>query len=240
MTTLFISDLHLDPSRPEIIATFRRFIAEEAVNADALYILGDLFEAWIGDDADDETGKQFMDAMRPLREARKPCFYMHGNRDFLLGERFARESGMTLLPDPSVINLYGTPTLLMHGDTLCTDDEAYQAFRKQVRSAEWQRQFLAQSIAEREAFARQAREESRRHTRDNANAAIMDVNEDAVADAMRAAGVKRLIHGHTHRTARHPLMLDGKACERIVLNDWYEAGGVLRVSPNRIELCGLA
>ena len=229
MTTLFISDLHLDPSRPEIIATFRRFIAEEAVNADALYILGDLFEAWIGDDADDETGKQFVAAMRPLREARKPCFYMHGNRDFLLGERFARESGMTLLPDLSVINLYGTPTLLMHGDSLCTDDAAYQAFRQQSRAPAWQRAFLARSIAEREAFARQAREESRRYTRDNANAAIMDVNEGAVADAMRAAGVKRLIHGHTHRPATHSFDLNNAPATRIVLGDWYEQESVMRI-----------
>jgi len=229
MTTLFISDLHLDPSRPEIIATFRRFIAEEAVNADALYILGDLFEAWIGDDADDETGKQFVAAMRPLREARKPCFYMHGNRDFLLGERFAREAGMTLLPDPSIINLYGTPTLLMHGDSLCTDDAAYQAFRQQSRAPAWQRAFLARSIAEREAFARQAREESRRYTRDNANAAIMDVNEGAVADAMRAAGVKRLIHGHTHRPATHSFDLNNTPATRIVLGDWYEQESVMRI-----------
>ena len=229
MTTLFISDLHLDPSRPEIIAIFRRFIADEAVNADALYILGDLFEAWIGDDADDETGKQFVAAMRPLREARKPCFYMHGNRDFLLGERFAREAGMTLLPDPSIINLYGTPTLLMHGDSLCTDDAAYQAFRQQSRAPAWQRAFLARSIAEREAFARQAREESRRYTRDNANAAIMDVNEGAVADAMRAAGVKRLIHGHTHRPATHSFDLNNTPATRIVLGDWYEQESVMRI-----------
>jgi len=239
MTTLFISDLHLDPSRPEIIATFRRFIAEEAVNADALYILGDLFEAWIGDDADDETGKQFVAAMRPLREARKPCFYMHGNRDFLLGERFAREAGMTLLPDPSIINLYGTPTLLMHGDTLCTDDHAYQAFRTQVRSPQWQRQFLSQGIDQRQAFAAQARSESQRHTRDSSNTAIMDVNQQAVEAAMKSAKVRRLIHGHTHRPARHRVNIDNQTCERIVLNDWYESGGVLRDGPDRIELSDL-
>lgn len=229
MTTLFISDLHLDPSRPEIIATFRRFIAEEAVNADTLYILGDLFEAWIGDDADDETGKQFMDAMRPLREARKPCFYMHGNRDFLLGERFARESGMTLLPDPSVINLYGTPTLLMHGDTLCTDDVAYQAFRRQIRSAEWQRQFLSQGIEKRQAFATQARNESQRHTRDSSNAAIMDVNQQAVEAAMKSAKVQRLIHGHTHRPATHSFDLNNAPATRIVLGDWYAQESVKRI-----------
>ena len=229
MTTLFISDLHLDPSRPEIIATFRRFIAEEAVNADALYILGDLFEAWIGDDADDETGKQFVAAMRPLREARKPCFYMHGNRDFLLGVRFARESGMTLLPDLSVINLYGTPTLLMHGDTLCTDDEAYQAFRTQVRAAEWQRQFLSQGIEKRQAFATQARNQSQRHTRDSSNAAIMDVNQQAVETAMKSAKVRRLIHGHTHRPATHSFDLNNAPATRIVLGDWYEQESIKRI-----------
>ncbi len=231
MTTLFISDLHLDQTRPNIIEIFRRFIAEEAVNADALYILGDLFEAWIGDDAEDITGKQFIDAMRPMREARKPCFYMHGNRDFLLGERFAKESGMTLLPDPSVINLYGTPTLLMHGDTLCTDDDAYQAFRKQVRSPEWQRQFLAQSIETRQAFASQARQESQLHTKDSSNAAIMDVNQEAVEATMKSTNVHRLIHGHTHRQATHQLALENHTMERIVLGDWYEQESVHRMRP---------
>jgi UDP-2,3-diacylglucosamine hydrolase len=220
-TTLFISDLHLDPSRPEIITLFERFIAEEAVNADALYILGDLFEAWIGDDAEDETGQRFIDAMRPLREARRPCFYMHGNRDFLLGERFAKEAGMTLLPDPSVINLYGAPTLLMHGDTLCTDDLAYQKFRKLSRSPQWQRQFLSQSVEQRRAFANQARQESQRHTGDRTNAAIMDVNQGAVEAAMRSTGVLRLIHGHTHRPATHRLNVQGQLAERMVLWDWY-------------------
>ncbi|MBL0164281.1 MAG: UDP-2,3-diacylglucosamine diphosphatase [Xanthomonadales bacterium] len=221
MTTLFISDLHLDLVRPEIIELFSKFVREEAVQADALYILGDLFEAWIGDDAEDETGERFVEAMRPMREARKPCFYMHGNRDFLIGERFAKKAGMTLLPDPSVINLYGTPTLLMHGDTLCTDDVAYQAFRKQVRSPEWQRQFLAQSIETRQAFASQARQESQRHTGDSTNAAIMDVNQDAVEAAMSSANVRNLIHGHTHRPALHPFNLDNQPAERIVLSDWY-------------------
>lgn len=220
MTTLFISDLHLDQSRPEIIDIFRRFIAEEAVQADALYILGDLFEVWIGDDADDATGNQFVDAMRPMREAKRPCFYMHGNRDFLLGERFAKEAGMTLLPDPSVINLYGTPTLLMHGDSLCTDDAAYQEFRKLTRSPEWQREFLGQSVEKRQAFANQAREESQRHTADETNAAIMDVNQGAVEVAMKSADVCRLIHGHTHRPAIHDLELDGSLAQRIVLSDW--------------------
>lgn len=222
MTTLFISDLHLDLVRPEIIELFSKFVREEAVQADALYILGDLFEAWIGDDAEDETGERFVEAMRPMREARKPCFYMHGNRDFLIGERFAKKAGMTLLPDPSVINLYGTPTLLMHGDTLCTDDVAYQAFRKQVRSPEWQRQFLAQSIETRQAFASQARQESQRHTGDSTNAAIMDVNQAAVEAAMSSVNVRNLIHGHTHRPGNHQWLQNQVPIKRTVLADWYE------------------
>jgi UDP-2,3-diacylglucosamine hydrolase len=224
MKTLFISDLHLDLSRPAIIGQFEAFIRDEAVQADALYILGDLFEAWIGDDADDEVGKRFAAAMRPMREAHKPCFFMHGNRDFLLGERFAREAGMTLLPDPSVIDLYGTPTLLMHGDSLCIDDAPYQAFRRQSRSPEWQRQFLAQDTQSRQAFASQARQESQRYTGSKANAAIMDVNQAAVIDAMRSAKATRLIHGHTHRPATHSLEIDGQPAERVVLGDWYEQG----------------
>lgn len=229
MTTLFISDLHLDQTRPNIIEIFRHFIAEEAVNADALYILGDLFEAWIGDDAEDETGRQFIEAMCPMREARKPCFYMHGNRDFLLGERFAKESGMALLPDPSVIDLYGTPTLLMHGDSLCVDDVAYQAFRKLSRSPEWQRHFLSQSIRERLAFAAQARQESKRHTESEENSAIMDVNQEAVFASMRAADVPRMIHGHTHRPAVHSFTQNTQLVSRIVLDDWYQQASCHRV-----------
>jgi UDP-2,3-diacylglucosamine hydrolase len=234
MTTLFISDLHLDLARPVILAQFESFIREEAVHADALYILGDLFEAWIGDDADDPVGKRFVAAMKPLREARRPCLSMHGNRDFLLGERFAREAGMTLLPDPSVIDLYGTPTLLMHGDSLCIDDAPYQAFRKQSRSPEWQRNFLEKDVGEREAFAHQARAESQRYTGSKANAAIMDVNQTAVDNAMRSAGVVRLIHGHTHRPATHRFTLDNRPAERIVLRDWYRRGSVLQVSRDQL------
>ena len=234
MTTLFISDLHLELARPAMIELFAGFIREQAVNADALYILGDLFEAWIGDDADDAVGLRFIDAMQPLREVHRPCFYLHGNRDFLLGERFARRAGMTLLPDPSLIKLYGTPTLLMHGDTLCTDDAAYQAFRAQVHSPAWQRQFLAQSVEQRQSFARQARRESQRHTGDFANASIMDVDQGAVVSAMRSASVARLIHGHTHRPACHCFDLDGAPVERIVLGDWYQTGMVLRISAEAV------
>ena len=229
MTTLFISDLHLDLSRPAMIKQFEEFVRNEAAEADALYILGDLFEAWIGDDAESEIGQRFADAMQPMRDANRPAFFMHGNRDFLLGEDFARKSGLTLLPDPSVIDLYGTPTLLMHGDSLCTDDAQYQAFRTLSRSPEWQPQFLSRSVEEREAFANQARQESQRHTGSESNAAIMDVNQDSVIESMRKTKISRLIHGHTHRPATHELQLDGEPAERIVLGDWYAQCSVYRI-----------
>ena len=239
MTTLFISDLHLDLARPGIVEILDRFIANEAIYADALYILGDLFEAWIGDDPEDEIGQRFIAAMKPMREARRPCFYMHGNRDFLLGERFAKAAGMTLLPDPSVVDLYGVPTLLMHGDSLCIDDAPYQAFRKLSRSPDWQRQFMARTRAERQAFAEQARKESQRYTTAGENTGLMDVNQQAVAAAMHAAGVKRMIHGHTHRPAVHTFELDGQTAERIVLGDWYDAGSMLKVESGSLRLSAL-
>ncbi len=235
MPTLFISDLHLDQTRPHITALLSTLLAHEAEHLDALYILGDLFEAWIGDDSADAVGEQFVAALAPLREARRPCFFMHGNRDFLLGEDFARRAGMTLLPDPCVIDLHGTPTLLMHGDSLCTDDAPYQAFRSQSRSAAWQRGFLSRSIGERQAFAAEARAESQRYTR-SVTDAITDVNADAVSSALRDHKVLRLIHGHTHRPAVHDLQLGGQPAQRIVLGDWYKQGSVLRVDADRCEL----
>lgn len=232
MTTLFISDLHLDLARPAIIRQFEDFIRDEAVNADALYILGDLFEAWIGDDAVSEIGHRFINAMQPMRDAHRPTFFMHGNRDFLLGEYYARRAGLTLLPDPSVIDLYGTPTLLMHGDSLCIDDAQYQAFRTLSRSPDWQRQFLGRSVEERETFANQARQESKRHTGSEANAGIMDVNQDSVVESMRAAGVHHMIHGHTHRPYSHVFELDGKSASRVVLGDWYEQHSAVLIQPH--------
>jgi UDP-2,3-diacylglucosamine hydrolase len=229
MTTLFISDLHLDLVRPAILEQFAQFIAEEAVHADALYILGDLFEAWIGDDSNDEVGECFVAALQPMRDAHKPVFFMHGNRDFLLGDAFARRAGLTLLPDPSVISLYGTPTLLMHGDSLCIDDTPFQAFRKQSRSPAWQRAFLARPVEQRLAFAQQARLASKRYTTAENTQSLMDVNQAAVIDIMEKHRVTRLIHGHTHRPAIHTFDLQKKIAERIVLGDWYEQGSVLRV-----------
>jgi UDP-2,3-diacylglucosamine hydrolase len=234
MTTLFISDLHLDASRPHITRLFLDFLENEASKADALYILGDLFEAWIGDDASDAVGDAVADGLARLHECGVPCFYIHGNRDFLLGDVYARRARMTLLSDPSVLNIGGEDALLMHGDTLCIDDKPYQTFRKQTHDPTWQRAFLSRPLAERREFAEHARAESRRYTT-SVTDAITDVNAEAVSNALRQHAVRRLIHGHTHRPARHVEMLDGNAVDRIVLGDWYEQGSVLRITLDRVE-----
>lgn len=228
MTTLFISDLHLDACRPHITRLFADFVRDEASRAAALYILGDLFEAWIGDDAADSTADEVAAALAGLHAHGVPCFYLHGNRDFLLGDAFARRARMTLLPDPCVLDVEGRRVLLMHGDTLCTDDAPYQAFRRQSHEPAWQRAFLARPVAERQAFAAQARAESARYTRSVADA-ITDVNDDAVRAAFADHRVALMIHGHTHRPATHRLDLDGTPAERIVLGDWYEQASVLRL-----------
>jgi UDP-2,3-diacylglucosamine hydrolase len=226
MSTLFISDLHLDRARPHIVELFTRFVAGDARQAEALYILGDLFESWIGDDDDSPLAQQVAESLSTLKDSGVPIFFMHGNRDFLLGEAYAQRAGMTLLTDPAVVEFDGERTLLMHGDTLCTDDTAYQEFRAVVRNPDWQKQFCARSLSERRAFAAQARAESVKHTA-GAKPEIMDVNQGAVAAAMRKHCVRTLIHGHTHRPATHRFDLDGQAVERIVLGDWYEQGSVL-------------
>jgi UDP-2,3-diacylglucosamine hydrolase len=228
MSTLFISDLHLDEARPQIVELFMAFLAKDARKADALYILGDLFESWIGDDDDSALGKRVASATLALRDSGVPVYFMHGNRDFLLGPDYAARAGMILLPDPAIIELGGERILLMHGDTLCTDDVDYQKFRALVRDRQWQAQFVAKSLAERRAFAAQARGESSKQTAMKP-AEIMDVNPAAVEAAMRKHGVRRLIHGHTHRPATHRLSLDGNVAERVVLGDWYEQSSVLRV-----------
>jgi UDP-2,3-diacylglucosamine hydrolase len=239
MTTLFIADLHLDPARPQITELFERYLASDEVRqADALYILGDLVEAWIGDDDDAELPARIARATRGVRDAGVPVYFMVGNRDFLLGQDFANRAGFELLDDGTVHTLHGQPTLLMHGDVLCTDDVAYQAVRKQVRTPQWQAQILSMPLDARRAFAAKAREDSRAHTGSTMET-IMDVNADAVADTMRQAGVTRLIHGHTHRPAVHRFELDGRAAERIVLGDWYEHGSVLKVDEDGVTLHGL-
>jgi UDP-2,3-diacylglucosamine hydrolase len=228
VATLFVSDLHLDDARPQIVGQFERFCAGEARDTDALYLLGDLFEAYIGDDDDAVLNACIADALHGVADAGVPVHYIAGNRDFLLGEDYARRCGMDILADGTVIDLYGTPTLILHGDVLCTDDAEYLAFRKQVRDPAWQAAFLARPLAERRAFAAQARDASRAHTAQT-DMAIMDVNQAAVEVALREAGVTRMIHGHTHRPAIHDFMLDGTPAQRIVLGDWYEQGSALRV-----------
>lgn len=240
MHTLFVSDLHLDPARPHITDLFEKWMGSDEVRtADALYILGDLVEAWIGDDDDAELPARIATATAAVAAAGVPVHFIVGNRDFLLGETFARKAGLNLLEDGVVHDVQGRPTLLMHGDVLCTDDIAYQTVRRQVRTPEWKAQVLAMPLEARRAFAAQARADSKAHTGSTMET-IMDVNADAVAQAMRDAGVTRLIHGHTHRPAIHRFTLDGQPAERIVLGDWYDQGSVLRVTPAAVELRGLA
>lgn len=233
---LFISDLHLDPSRPAITELFLRFLHEQRDQAEALYILGDLFEAWIGDDAvgPDEPVIAALQAF----SAQVPTYFMHGNRDFLIGERFAELTGIALLADPTVIDLHGVPTLLMHGDSLCTDDVQYQQFRQMVRNPEWQAFFLAKTIPERLEMARMARSESGARNQ-QLDDYLMDVNQQTVEAEMQRHGITRLIHGHTHRPAIHHFELDGRTHTRVVLGDWYDQGSVLRVTADGMELEGL-
>lgn len=231
MSTLFISDLHLDESRPDISRAFFDFLATTAVNADALYILGDFFEAWIGDDAITPLSQQVCQALKALVEQGTPCFIMHGNRDFLIGEAFCQQSGCTLLPDPSVITLYGQATLLMHGDSLCTRDTDYIAFRQQARDPAFQQAFLSQGIPERIAFAKQLREQSK-ESNSNKSEDIMDVTPEEVTQIMASCNVQRLIHGHTHRPDVHALQINEKPAERIVLGDWEAYSWILTVNPD--------
>lgn len=239
MTTLFVSDLHLDASRPGITRLFLDFLAGEARQAQALFVLGDLFEAWVGDDEPGEPGASVCAALKALADSGVPVFLMRGNRDFLFGPGIAARCGATLLPDPCVVDLHGQPTLLMHGDLLCTDDTAYQAFRRQVRDPAWQAQFLAQPLEARHAFAAKARAASREHQQ-GVSETITDVTPAAVAAVMARHGVDRLVHGHTHRPAVHSLLVDDRPATRIVLGDWYDQGSVLRVDADGLRLDALA
>ena len=226
MSTLFISDLHLDPQRPAVTRLFLDFLEQRAVNAEALYILGDLFEVWVGDDDKTELNQQVTGALQALSQRGIPVYLLHGNRDFLLAKGFASASGTRLLPETMVIDLYGTPTLIMHGDVLCTDDINYQRFRAWVRSPFWQNVLLRLPLALRRRLARKIRNYSQKVVREKADF-ITDVNPKAVANAMRSYQVRRLIHGHTHRPDIHKWLLDGESVQRIVLGDWYQQGSVL-------------
>lgn len=226
--TLFISDLHLAPVTPAANEALLNFLKHTAPSADAVYVLGDLFEYWIGDDGlEHPFARRIAAAFRKLSDGGVPLYFMHGNRDFLIGERFARESGMNILEDPTVVSLYGRPTLLMHGDTLCSDDIEYQKYRAMVRNVAWQQAFLARPLAERVHMAQDARGRSEQ-AKQVKDMAIMDVAPATVEEVLRRHAYPRLIHGHTHRPARHEHVVDGRLCERWVLADWYEQGSYLR------------
>jgi len=222
--TFFVADLHLTDERPVASGRFFRFLDEEAAGADALYILGDLFEAWIGDDHGERVARDTAQRLKALADAGTPVYFMHGNRDFMLAGRYAALAGMMLLTDPTRIDLYGVPTLLMHGDTLCSDDMAYQAFRRRVRHPLTLALLRQLPLAWRRRLARQARAGSE-SAKAGKPAAIMDVNADAVLRVLREHRICRLIHGHTHRPAQHVHAVDGHDCERWVVPDWYARWG---------------
>ena len=227
MPTLFISDLHLDAERPEIGEQFLAFAAGEARDADALYILGDLFESWVGDDDPNPHYAAMKAAIRGVSDAGVPVYFMHGNRDFMIGDGFAAETGVRILEDPTVVDLYGESVLLSHGDAWCTDDVEYQNVRAMTRNPQWQAAMLEKPLEVRLAIAAGARAESQAR---NAMLPeeIMDVNPGAIRDAMREHGVRTILHGHTHRPAVHRFELDGDDATRIVLGDWYDHGSVVR------------
>ena len=219
MTTLFISDLHLDESRPEITAAFYDFLKDRASKADALYILGDFFEAWIGDDEDSSLSREVISALKQLSDSGVKLFVMHGNRDFLLGSIFCQQSGATLLPDPSVVNVYGKKILLMHGDSLCTSDSEYMAFRLQARSTAWQEHLLSHSLEKRRELVAYMRSQSK-SMNSLKSEDIMDVCLTDVISEIDKAGVNTLVHGHTHRPDKHVFNTKKTSAVRWVLGDW--------------------
>jgi UDP-2,3-diacylglucosamine hydrolase len=223
MSILFISDLHLEPARPDVAQAFFRFMEQQAPHATALYILGDFFEVWVGDDIQNTFINKVKDALRNLTQQGIPVYLMHGNRDFLIGQQFAEETGCQMLADPTLVDMFGHKTLLMHGDTLCTRDTDYLTFRNMVRSPLWQADFLAKPVEERAAIADNIRDISKEKTGQK-QYEIMDVTLSEVEKVMTEQGVQLLIHGHTHRPAIHQLQINGKTAERVVLGDWHSAG----------------
>lgn len=227
MSVLFVSDLHLDAERPAAIDTFVDFIEREGVKSERFFILGDLFEVWVGDDDDDPAMARVIDAIAQLRHYEVPCYIMHGNRDFLLGDAFAQRTGAKILTDYVTVDIYGQALLLTHGDLLCTDDTAYMKLRATVRDPQWQSNFLARPIEERRQIAASLRERSRTETAMKSGE-IMDVNQSAVEETLRSHGVNLLVHGHTHRPGVHRFDIDGQPATRIVLGDWYTQGTILQ------------
>ncbi|WP_318404096.1 UDP-2,3-diacylglucosamine diphosphatase [Photobacterium leiognathi] len=235
MTTLFISDLHLSASRPDMTDCFLRFMAEDTANIDALYVLGDLFEMWIGDDEESPFLQQIKQAFKTLTDSGIPCYFVHGNRDFLIGKRFSQQTGIQLLPEHSVVDLYGKPTLILHGDTLCIEDEAYQRYRKKVHNKFIQWLFFRIPLSKRIQIGEKFRNNSSKNNQMKSQS-IMDVTASEVVRVMEEFHVDQMIHGHTHRPDIHSLTVNDKPATRIVLGDWYEHGSVLVVTPDGYQL----
>jgi len=227
MTTLFISDLHLEAERPDIAEQFLKFLETDASQADDLYILGDLFEAWVGDDDPNTHYFTIKRALRKLSDSGIPVYFMHGNRDFMIGRGFANETGVEILKDPHKVVMYGQQVLLSHGDALCTDDVQYQRVRKMTRDPDWQATMLARPLKARLRMAEEARRQSLEQTL-NLSMEIVDVNQDAVKTVIKSFKVDVLLHGHTHRPAIHDVDLGNRKAKRIVLGDWYTQGSVVR------------
>ena len=238
MTTYFISDLHLDDAQPGATARFLDFMAHRAPEASALYILGDLFEYWVGDDFSSALSQQVCERLRALSDAGTKLYFMAGNRDFLLGPQWCAKAGLRQLDDPTVIELNGGRVLLCHGDTLCTDDVPYQQFRQQVRDPRWQQQFLAQDLQQRLAFADSARSQSQEITAAKAEA-IMDVNADAVTKAFAEHNAPTLIHGHTHRPTDEAWPQAGPTARRLVLGAWHDHAEIAVADSKGLRLVAL-
>jgi UDP-2,3-diacylglucosamine hydrolase len=239
MPSYLISDLHLSPERPAIAAALERFLTKIAFDAKTIYILGDFFDAWIGDDEDEAFYLEIQTRLRAVVDRGVDVYFQHGNRDFLVAEAFATATGTKLLDEETVVTLAGQRVLLMHGDSLCTDDQEYQQFRQQVRSPAWQAQILQLPLAQRRMMAQQLRAQSSSMNAMKAED-IMDVNAEAVAAALSRNDVKTLIHGHTHRPAIHRPACDSSnlptASCRYVLGDWEQKGWYLKADNERLEL----
>jgi UDP-2,3-diacylglucosamine hydrolase len=238
-STLFVSDLHLDAGAPAAIAQFHMFLQERARRASALYILGDLFETWVGDDDDEPARDSVCQALLSLTSAGTACYVMRGNRDFLYGTAFEQRTGCVLLPDPVRVTVGGQTVMLTHGDLLCTGDHGYQSFRTLVRDPDFQRRYLRLPLSTRRAIAQSARQRSQRYTRQMADD-IMDVDATTVASALVVGACDLLIHGHTHRPGVHQVNIGGRAAARVVLGDWYEQGSYLELyADGRYKLLAL-
>lgn len=233
--TLFVSDIHLDAKRSAVVDLFNQFLLKRAANSDALYILGDLFEYWIGDDAPYQEYQATFAAIKSITSKHIPVYFLHGNRDFLVAQRFAKQTGVQLLNEEHVVTIYNQKVLLMHGDTLCTDDHAYQKFRKKTHNKFLQWLVLRLPVNTRQHLAEKLRNTSAQAITEK-SAEIMDVNQNAVEDALNRNQTTYLIHGHTHRPNVHEFSLNQQACKRIVLGDWYQQGSVLSITPNAMDL----